>query len=109
PPSKRFSVVNNQNQLPSLPTIVGQQINVSIEIISKNRVVLSVAYFTPLRSLEKGPQKSLLCTCTMMYNVAKFLKEWVLYHSKIGVEKFLLYDNASDHNLAKVVEELVKE
>ncbi|CAA2982440.1 Hypothetical predicted protein [Olea europaea subsp. europaea] len=98
-----------QRPEPTAVSAVDQQVNVSIEIIPENRVVPSVAYYTPPRSLEKGPQKSLLCACTMVYNVAKFLKEWVLYHSKIGVEKFLLYDNGSDDNLAKVVEELVKE
>ncbi|MCD7447704.1 hypothetical protein HAX54_032897 [Datura stramonium] len=35
--------------------------------------------------------------------------EWVLYHSRIGVEKFILYDNGSDDDLATIVDELVEE
>ncbi|XP_073128200.1 glycosyltransferase family 92 protein RCOM_0530710 [Henckelia pumila] len=87
---------------------------VSLEIIAENLVVPSVTYYTPPRNLACSKlagtgRKSLLCASTMVYNVAKFLKEWVLYHSKIGVEKFLLYDNGSDDDLGKVVEELVGE
>ncbi|KAF5178629.1 Glycosyltransferase family 92 protein [Thalictrum thalictroides] len=51
-------------------------------------------------------KKSLICACTMVYNVAKFLKEWVIYGSKIGVERFLVYDNGSDDDVEKVVNEL---
>ncbi|CAA2998889.1 glycosyltransferase family 92 RCOM_0530710-like [Olea europaea subsp. europaea] len=86
-----------------------QRIKVSLETVEGNRVVPSVAYYTNTRKLDAGKQKSLLCASTMVYNVGKFLKEWVFYHSRIGVEKFLLYDNGSDDDLGKVVEELVQE
>ncbi|KAK6138822.1 hypothetical protein DH2020_027434 [Rehmannia glutinosa] len=82
---------------------------VSLEIVAENRVVPSVAYYTLPRKLESNNGKSLLCASTMVYDVAKFLKEWVLYHSKIGVEKFVLYDNGSDDDLQKSVDELVKQ
>ncbi|KAL3505498.1 hypothetical protein ACH5RR_035339 [Cinchona calisaya] len=71
--------------------------------------VPTVAYYTPPRKLVGNNGKALLCACTMVYNVAKFLKEWVIYHSKIGVEKFILYDNGSDDNLENVVKKLVVE
>ncbi|KAG6785568.1 hypothetical protein POTOM_007132 [Populus tomentosa] len=45
----------------------------------------------------------------MVFDVAKFLREWVVYHSKIGVEKFVLYDNDSDDDLMKVIKELNQE
>ncbi|CAI9753359.1 unnamed protein product [Fraxinus pennsylvanica] len=86
-----------------------QRIKVSLEIVEGNRVVPSVAYYTNTRKLDAGKRKSLLCASTMVYNVGKFLKEWVFYYSRIGVEKFLLYDNGSDDDLGKVVEELVQE
>ncbi|KAL2499281.1 protein of unknown function (DUF23) [Abeliophyllum distichum] len=86
-----------------------QRIKVSLETVEGSKVVPSVAYYTHSRKLDAGKQKSLLCASTMVYNVGKFLKEWVLYHSRIGVEKFLLYDNGSDDDLGKVVEELVQE
>ncbi|CAM6063864.1 unnamed protein product [Sphagnum tenellum] len=44
-----------------------------------------------------------ICSCTMIQNGAKFLREWVLYHSHLGVEKFFLYDNNSDDELEEVV------
>ncbi|KAK4428332.1 Glycosyltransferase family 92 protein [Sesamum alatum] len=81
---------------------------ISLEIVAENRVVPSVAYYTSPRKLVSSNRKSLLCASTMVYDVSKFLKEWVLYHSRIGVEKFLLYDNGSDDDLGKVVKELVE-
>lgn len=88
-----------------------QRIKVSLEeeTVQGKRVVPTVAYYTPPRKLADNNGKALLCACTMVYNVAKFLREWVMYHSRIGVEKFILYDNGSDDNLESVVEELVME
>ncbi|CAA0807022.1 Domain of unknown function (DUF23 [Striga hermonthica] len=97
---------------PNLTAVLGESgrpVKVSLEIVSENLVVPSVAYYTPPRRLESGSGKSLLCATTMVYDVAKFLREWVVYHSRIGVDKFLLYDNGSDDDLAKSVDELVKE
>ncbi|KAI3921973.1 hypothetical protein MKX01_005662 [Papaver californicum] len=76
------------------------KMKVSLEIRGGERVVPSVAYYTPPSpSLTDDNKKLLLCACTMVYNVAKFMREWVYYHSRIGVEKFFLYDNGSDDNL----------
>ncbi|MCD7465700.1 hypothetical protein HAX54_001780 [Datura stramonium] len=92
------------------PDILGKEpISVSIGIVGPTpAVVPSVAYYTPPRKIS-SPPKAKLCACTMVYNVAKFLREWVLYHSRIGVEKFILYDNGSDDDLATIVDELVEE
>ena len=49
------------------------------------------------------------CACAMIFDVVKFLREWVVYHSKIGVEKFVLYDNDSDDDLMKVIKGLNQE
>ncbi|XAR61537.1 hypothetical protein NMG60_11015989 [Bertholletia excelsa] len=85
-------------------------VKISLEITGENWIVPSVAYYTPARPRMPPRQpKPLICACTMVYNAAKFLKEWVVYHSAIGVERFILYDNDSDDNLYRVVEELVKE
>ncbi|GAB4833016.1 hypothetical protein Ancab_007039 [Ancistrocladus abbreviatus] len=69
----------------------------------------SVAYYHPQQRTVAESNRKLICACTMVYNVAKFLKEWVMFHSKIGVEKFILYDNESNDNLQKVVDELAGE
>ncbi|CAL5205537.1 unnamed protein product [Lathyrus oleraceus] len=106
------------------------RIGVSLEIIGRKIVVPSVAYYIPrpkwkpkqndfllqmFRSeahlqaqLETQP-KYFLCACTMVYNIAKFLREWVMYHSKIGVENFLLYDNGSNDDLHGTIKALREE
>ncbi|KAE8690319.1 hypothetical protein F3Y22_tig00110895pilonHSYRG00027 [Hibiscus syriacus] len=63
------------------PTIAAaERIKVSIEIRSEKLVVPSVAYYTtpPRRTPSNSKPKSLLCATTMVYNVAKFLREWVI-------------------------------
>ncbi|KAJ8540874.1 hypothetical protein K7X08_001690 [Anisodus acutangulus] len=92
------------------PDFAGKEpTKVSIEIVGPTPLVVpTVAYYMPPRKIS-NPQKAKLCACTMVYNVAKLLREWVLYHSRIGVEKFILYDNGSGDDLATVVEELVEE
>lgn len=84
-------------------------VKISLEIVAGKRVVPSVAYYTPLRRLEPQGGRSLLCATTMVYDITKFLREWIVYHSEIGVEKFLLYDNGSDDDLKRVVDELVQD
>ncbi|KAK7311021.1 hypothetical protein RJT34_08873 [Clitoria ternatea] len=91
-----------------------QRIKISLEIVNENIVVPSVAYYTPRPKPKptntfitpKAQEKHFLCACTMVYNVGKFLQEWVMYHSKVGVDNFVLYDNGSDDDLYDVVEEL---
>ncbi|CAO2817494.1 unnamed protein product [Amaranthus hypochondriacus] len=87
------------------PEINGSRpIKVSIEILERDQKVVvmpSVAkYVADVKgTIMKEETKSLLCACTMVYNVGKFLREWVMFHSKIGVEKFILYDNDSNDDL----------
>ncbi|KVI07375.1 glycosyltransferase family 92 protein At1g27200 [Cynara cardunculus var. scolymus] len=90
-------------QRPDLTAFSQNPIKTSLLILQPNQLLPSIAYYTPQRKIATGGAKSLLCACTMVYNVAKFLKEWVIYHSKIGVDRFILYDNGSDDNLDKVV------
>ncbi|XP_052189521.1 glycosyltransferase family 92 protein Os08g0121900-like [Diospyros lotus] len=82
---------------------------VTIEIPERRLAVPSVAYYTPPLRIAVAQQKQCLCACTMVYNAAKFLKEWVMYHSAIGIEKFVIYDNGSDDDLEEVVGKLVKQ
>ncbi|XP_008464892.2 glycosyltransferase family 92 protein At1g27200 [Cucumis melo] len=94
---------------------------VTLEILDargKNILVPSVAYYSPRRSgsgsgdgggLVKTEAQSMICACTMVYNVGKFLREWVMYYSRIGVEKFILYDNGSDDEISAVAKGLKQE
>ncbi|KAK1273643.1 UPF0392 protein [Acorus gramineus] len=98
---------------PSPPPLPERTVQVSLKILSENKVIPSVASYRrrPLARADKSPppQKSLLCACTMVYNVAKFLPEWVTYHASIGVDRFILYDNMSDDDLKGVVDKLKRE
>ncbi|MBA0829434.1 hypothetical protein Goarm_014042 [Gossypium armourianum] len=46
------------------------------------------------------------CICTMARNQARFLKEWVIYHALIGVQRWYIYDNNSDDDTDQVIESL---
>lgn len=82
------------------------RIKISLEIPREKRVIPSVTYYAPKRASGPLNSKSVACAATMVYNVAKFLREWVIYHSRIGVERFLLYDNGGDDGLKAAVDEL---
>ncbi|KAL4271390.1 hypothetical protein GQ457_13G000130 [Hibiscus cannabinus] len=96
---------------PKTASSAAERTKVSIEIQSDQKLLVpSVAYYTPpstpLRTPSNPKPKSLLCATTMVHNVAKFLREWVMYYSGIGVDKFILYDNDSDDDLERLIEEL---
>ncbi|XP_071732009.1 glycosyltransferase family 92 protein Os08g0121900 [Rutidosis leptorrhynchoides] len=94
---------------PELTAFSQTPVKASLLVVKTNQMVPSIAYYYNNTSrgtvaISNCNAKSLLCACTMVFNVAKFLKEWVIYHSKIGVDKFILYDNGSDDNLQSVVD-----
>ncbi|MFS8031644.1 putative Glycosyltransferase family 92, nucleotide-diphospho-sugar transferase [Helianthus anomalus] len=74
-----------------------------------NRVVVpSVAKISvPERSLEVNKHE--LCVCTMLWNQAHSIREWITYHSWLGVEKWFIYDNNSDDDIKTVIESLDRE
>ncbi|CAN4116253.1 unnamed protein product [Withania somnifera] len=60
--------------------------------------------FEGRKNVENG--KYDLCVCTMVWNQASALREWITYHSWLGVERWFIYDNNSDDNIKDVIEEL---
>ncbi|KAL5230239.1 hypothetical protein ABZP36_029015 [Zizania latifolia] len=44
-----------------------------------------------------------MCVCTMLRNQARFLREWLIYHSHIGVQRWFIYDNNSDDGIEQVL------
>ncbi|KAG9134454.1 hypothetical protein Leryth_019934 [Lithospermum erythrorhizon] len=60
---------------------------------------------TKSNSMEKYE----LCVCTMLWNQAPALREWITYHSWLGVQRWFIYDNNSDDEIQEVVEELDSE
>ncbi|XP_022999662.1 glycosyltransferase family 92 protein At1g27200-like [Cucurbita maxima] len=86
-----------------------EKMKITLEIFDakgKSILVPSVAYYSPRYGGDSVEAKSMICACTMVYNVGKFLKEWVIYYSRIGVEKFILYDNGSDDEISEIAKEL---
>nr|XP_010941449.2 glycosyltransferase family 92 protein Os08g0121900 [Elaeis guineensis] len=92
---------------PAAITSTDEVLRVSLEIAAKGTQIPSLAnYHRPRAPPRTTHDRSLICACTMVHNVAKFLAEWVVYHSAIGVERFFLYDNGSDDDLNSVVNRL---
>ncbi|XP_020115094.1 LOW QUALITY PROTEIN: glycosyltransferase family 92 protein Os08g0121900-like [Ananas comosus] len=86
---------------PSPSLEVGAELRVSLATGAADATPIpSLASYRPPRAPpahgSPAAPRSLICACTMVYNAAKFLGEWVAYHAAIGVERFFLYDNASD-------------
>ncbi|KAK6928456.1 Glycosyltransferase family 92 [Dillenia turbinata] len=50
-----------------------------------------------------------MCVCTMLRNQAGFLREWVMYHGGVGVDRWFIYDNNSDDEIVDVVESLLSQ
>uniref|UniRef100_A0A1J3FGG1 Glycosyltransferase family 92 protein n=1 Tax=Noccaea caerulescens TaxID=107243 RepID=A0A1J3FGG1_NOCCA len=46
------------------------------------------------------------CVCTMTRNAASVLREWVMYHAGIGVQRWFIYDNNSDDDLISEIKNL---
>ncbi|GLU02171.1 hypothetical protein SLE2022_194350 [Rubroshorea leprosula] len=97
-----LSVLNSQQK-------VNGSIKVSIRV--KGRGVLhSAARLGRPRGPNRNPvtqKPHEMCICTMVYNQARFLKEWVMYHAGIGVQRWYIYDNNSDDDIDSLIESLL--
>ncbi|CAH9095326.1 unnamed protein product [Cuscuta europaea] len=73
---------------------------------NRRRVVFpSVAEISSLESASgKGRgKKRELCVCTMVWNQASALREWITYHAWLGVERWFIYDNNSDDEIKGLI------
>jgi hypothetical protein len=71
------------------------------------RILLpSVAKISDTKSKTSTRKKYELCVCTMVWNQASYLREWVTYHAWLGVERWFIYDNNSDDKIKDVINEL---
>lgn len=93
----------------SAPLKFNNSIKASIRV--KGRGILHSIARPVQRSMPKlGPaarKTHEMCICTMLRNQARFLREWVMYHAKIGVQRWFVYDNNSDDDIDNVIESLV--
>lgn len=74
----------------------------------ENIAVPSVAklYNSKSYQTKRNDGKFELCACTMLWNQAPALREWIMYHTWLGVERWFIYDNNSDDGIQDVIEEL---
>ncbi|KAK7362136.1 hypothetical protein VNO77_04237 [Canavalia gladiata] len=71
----------------------------------REELMPSVARIGSYRKINRG-NKFELCACTMVWNQARAIREWVMYHAWVGVERWFIYDNNSDDEIDDVVGEL---
>ncbi|KAK7395730.1 hypothetical protein VNO78_16297 [Psophocarpus tetragonolobus] len=77
-----------------------------VTIQTNNTEVIFPSIARPgLRPQHNTPRQKAheMCICTMLRNQARFMKEWVMYHTKIGVQRWFIYDNNSDDDLENVI------
>ncbi|XP_043808253.1 glycosyltransferase family 92 protein RCOM_0530710 isoform X2 [Manihot esculenta] len=93
----------------SNPWKVNNSIKVSIRVKGKE-TLQSIARLGLQPNQVPDPRANKpyeMCICTMLRNQVKFLKEWVMYHAQIGVQRWFIYDNNSEDNIDSVIESLV--
>ncbi|KAH8950132.1 hypothetical protein BDL97_10G068000 [Sphagnum fallax] len=82
-------VVQCEMPHPSLyKSLIGKKISIKLP---KMGLLPSIKYF--------------ICACSMIQNQARFLKEWIMYHSYLGIERWYLYDNNSVDEFEEVLNE----
>lgn len=80
--------------------------SVKVSIQVEGRGIFPSVAMPGLHPPPQGPPKRKahdLCICTMIRNQARFMREWVMYHAKIGVQRWFIYDNNSDDDVENVI------
>ncbi|KAI4982191.1 hypothetical protein ZWY2020_022683 [Hordeum vulgare] len=100
---------------PPATTPVDRELRVTLAVVGEEPIP-SLATYDPPRRPESSPAtgptpsgKRLICACTMVRDVAKFMREWVVYHAAVGVDRFYVYDNGSEDDLADQVPHLTSD
>ncbi|KAL0461744.1 UNVERIFIED_CONTAM: Glycosyltransferase family 92 protein RCOM [Sesamum latifolium] len=96
------------NRLQRFTSSFNDSIKVSVRVIGR-RTLNSIARVKRQYGSEQlaRDKKHELCVCTMLRNQARFLREWVMYHAHVGVQRWFIYDNNSDDDIEAVVESLM--
>lgn len=102
------AVISAAQEVVLCPHIPGQAFdycNTTVTLAHRGSVLPTVAQPTCSQKLENlhkqtlSIPKAFLCACTMVYNSADMLEEWVSHHVFLGVERFFILDNNSEDNL----------
>lgn len=67
------------------------------------------AYIELFGRKDKREMKYRLSLCLIFKNEAPFLKEWIDYHTVVGVDHFYLYNNNSDDNYKEVLDPYIRQ
>ncbi|KAI4388774.1 hypothetical protein MLD38_001075 [Melastoma candidum] len=85
----------------------GSSITVTVRIKGGGKTIQSVARPHQWAALGLTRQKPhQICICTMLRNQAKCICEWVMYHARIGVHHWFIYDNNSEYQTTGVIRSL---
>lgn len=100
-----ISILNNPQRFIDSSNM-NHPIKVSVRMVGKEPLE-SIA--SPKRHLQlslPGQKQHQMCVCTMLRNQASFLKEWIIYHTRIGVQRWFIYDNNSLDDIDDVIKVL---
>ncbi|ESQ32737.1 hypothetical protein EUTSA_v10003629mg [Eutrema salsugineum] len=87
------------------PKSVHGPVKVSVRIKGGTGMLPSIAQ--PGRIIHSPRRKPFeMCVCTMTRNAAAVLREWVMYHAGIGVQRWFIYDNNSDDDIIAEIKDL---
>ncbi|CAK9138863.1 unnamed protein product [Ilex paraguariensis] len=102
-----WSIKKNPSKAQGIRVTIGVTPNVHAKA-HDHVIVPSVAKLFDSKSDGKRNRKAKyeLCVCTMLWNQASSLREWIMYHAWLGVERWFIYDNNSDDGIKEVIEEL---
>ncbi|EOA18114.1 hypothetical protein CARUB_v10006575mg [Capsella rubella] len=82
-----------------------QPVKVSVRIKGSG-MLPSVAHPIKRPGRVKDSKPFETCVCTMTRNAANVLREWVMYHGGIGVQRWFIYDNNSDDDIVAEIKHL---
>jgi len=101
------SILNNPDKAKDIRVTVGRRGDGNVEG-ADDAPLPSIAKLQNVNSHQgkSNTGKYELCACTMLWNQASFLREWIIYHAWLGIERWFIYDNNSDDELQEVIDEL---
>ncbi|KAI9111379.1 hypothetical protein K1719_017069 [Acacia pycnantha] len=100
------SIKNNPNKALGFRVTVGRSGKNKRSPINNLMPSVATIQNRVTKTMTTEKKKHELCVCTMVWNQASALKEWVMYHSWLGVERWFIYDNNSDDDIKNVISEL---
>lgn len=95
-----------QSFLSSTDKAEGIRVTLGVQHHVRGRVLVpSVAKVSNLGK-KRSEGKYELCVCTMVWNQGSAMREWIVYHAWLGVERWFIYDNNSDDGIDEVIQQL---